>query len=186
MTAGRLREWRGVKPVPGPSGAAITARLRTTPADEAVLDAMAGHLGRLRRTDLARVCRPAPLDPGLDDAGKRQARRDGLNSRKQALTAESSARWANAIIAASDGQYRRSRGAQYRHIAGLRAAIETIEKRLAQPTGDSLTAGERRQRKGKTKGYQTQAERFQKQRRLQSLRAELRRAMPTATKVLCG
>ena len=49
MTAERLREWRGVKPVPGPSGAAITTRLRTTPEDEAVLDAVAGHLGRLRR-----------------------------------------------------------------------------------------------------------------------------------------
>ena len=31
MTAVKLREWRGVKPVPGPSGAAITTRLRTTP-----------------------------------------------------------------------------------------------------------------------------------------------------------
>src|SRR5260370_42691282 len=31
MTAERLREWRGVKPVPGPFGAAITTRLRTSP-----------------------------------------------------------------------------------------------------------------------------------------------------------
>ena len=41
MTAVKLREWRGVKPVPGPSGAAITTRLRITPADESVLDAVA-------------------------------------------------------------------------------------------------------------------------------------------------
>lgn len=120
MTARKLREWRGVKPVPGPSGAAITTRLRTTSADEVVLDVVAGHLGRLRRVDLARVCRPVSADPGLDDAGKRQARRDGLNWRKKELTALSSARWANAIIAANDGQYRLSQDARGRHIAGLR------------------------------------------------------------------
>jgi hypothetical protein len=57
----------------------------------------------------------------------------------------------------------------------LRAAIATIEKRLAQPTADTLTAEERKaRRKAKLpKGYATQAERFQKQRRLQRLRAEL-------------
>jgi IS605 OrfB family transposase len=163
--------------VPGPSGAAITTRLRTTSADEVVLDAVAGHLGRLRRVDLARVCRPVSADPGLDDAGKRQARRDGLNWRKKELTALSSARWANAIIAANDGQYRLSQDAQDRHIAGLRAAIVAIEKRLAQPTSDTLTRGERTARKKRrlSNGYSTQAERFAKQRRLQSLRAELRR-----------
>ena len=179
MTAERLREWRGVKPVPGPSGAAITTRLRTTPEDEAVLDAVAGHLGRLRRADLARVCRPVPLDPSLDDAGKRQARRDRLNFRKQCLTALSSARWANAIISANDDQYRLSRDAQYRHIAGLRAAISAIEKRLSQPASDTLTREERAIRKKNRlpKGYPTQAERFAKQRRLQSLRAELGRVM---------
>ncbi len=179
MTAERLREWRGVRPVPGPSGAAITTRLRTTPEDEAVLDAVAGHLGRLRDADLARVCRPVPLDPSLDDAGRRQARRDGLNSRKQGLTALSSARWASAIISANDDQYRLSRDAQYRHIAGLRAAISAIEKRLSQPASDTLTREERAMRKKDRlpKGYPTQAERFAKQRRLQSLRAELGRVM---------
>ena len=179
MTAARLREWRGVKPVPGPSGAAITTRLRTTPEDEAVLDAVAGHLGRLRRADLAHVCRPVPPAPGLDDAGKRQARRDGLNSRKRGLTTLSSARWANAIIAANDGQYRLSRDAQYRHIIGLRAAISAIEERLSQPTSDTLTGEERvARKKGRLlKGYPTQAERFAKQRRLQSLRAELKRVI---------
>ena len=47
MTAVKLREWRGVKPVPGPSGAAISTRLRTTPGDDSVLDAAAGHLAAL-------------------------------------------------------------------------------------------------------------------------------------------
>ena len=67
--------------------------------DERVLDLVAEHLGRLRRADLAAVSRPEPLDPALDGAARREARRDRLNTRKRALTAESSARWANAIIA---------------------------------------------------------------------------------------
>ena len=107
----------------------------------------------------------------------RRARCDRLNARKKALTAESSARWANAIIAANNDQYRLARHAQHRHIEGLKAGITTIEKRLAEPTIDTLTHEQRRERrKAKlTKGYATQAERFQKQRRLQRLRAELAR-----------
>jgi hypothetical protein len=137
VTAVRLREWRGVKPVASPSGVAITTRLRTTPQDEHVLDLVAEHLGGLRRADLARVCHPVRLDPILGDATKRQARRDRLNARKKALTAESSARWANAIIAGNDAQYRLGRDVKHRHIVGLQAAIATIEKRMAQPTGDT-------------------------------------------------
>jgi IS605 OrfB family transposase len=93
------------------------------------------------------------------------------------LTAESSSRWANTIIGANDDQYRLARDAQYRHIVGLRAAISTIEKRLAQPTAGTLTADERKaHRKSRLpKGYATQSERFHKQRRLQVLVAELDR-----------
>jgi hypothetical protein len=74
MTAEKLREWRGVKPVARPSGAAITTRLQVTPADQAVLDAVVGHLGRLRRADLARLCCPASQAKDTSEAG-RQARR---------------------------------------------------------------------------------------------------------------
>jgi predicted transcriptional regulator len=152
-------------------------RLRTTPEDEVVLDLVAGHLGSLRRTDLAAVTRPQPLDPAIDGAARRQARRDRLNNRKKALTAESSARWANAIIAGNDAQYRLARDAQHRHIIGLQAAIAAIEKRLAQPTGHTLTPEQRRARRRAKlpKGYPSQAERFAKQRRVQRLRAELGR-----------
>jgi IS605 OrfB family transposase len=155
---------------------AITTRLATTPEDELVLDLVAEHLGQLRRADLARVCRPVRSDASLNGT-ERQARRDRLNSRKKALTAESSARWANAIIAGNDGRYRAARDAQYRHISSLQAAISTIETRLAQPTADTLIPNQRNaRRKAKLpKGYATQAERFEKQRRLQRLRAELRR-----------
>jgi IS605 OrfB family transposase len=177
VTAVKLRQWRGVKPVAAPAGVSITTRLWTTNDDEHVLDLVAEHLGGLRRADLARVCRPVPLDPCPGGATKRQARRDRLNTRKKALTAQSSARWANAIIAGNDTQYRLARDAQHRHIVGLRAAIATIDTRLARPTADTLTPEQRAaRRKAKLpKGYATQAERFQKQRRLQRLRAELDR-----------
>lgn len=167
-----------MKPVAGPAGTAITARLRVTPADEAVLDALAGHLGRLRRADLATVSRPEAAGRGLDAAGQRQARRDRLNARKRNLTALSSARWAQTIITTNDAQCSSSRDAQDRHIAELREVIGAIERRLGQPTRDTLTRQDRVARKNARllKGYATQAERFQKQRRLQSLHAELRRA----------
>ena len=177
MTAVRLREWREVKPVAGPSGAAITTRLRVTPTDEAVLNVIARHLGRLRRADLAQAFRSARPDGGTGERGRRQARRDGLNARKRGLTALSSARWANAVIAGNDAQYRSSREAQDRHVTDLRTAIAAIERRLSEPTADTLTRQERaaRRKQRLPKGYPTQAERFQKQRRLQSLRAELAR-----------
>ena len=171
------RQWRGVKPVAAPTGVAISTRLATTPDDERVLDLVAEHLGRLRRADLAAVSHCEPVDAGLDAEQRRQVCRDRLNTRKKALTAQSSARWANAIIAANDDQYRLARDAQYRHIVGLRAAIATIEKRLAAPTADMLTVAERKARR-KTKaakGYACQAERFAKQQRLQHLRGELAR-----------
>jgi hypothetical protein len=152
--------------------------LQTSAHDERVLDLVAEHLGRLRRADLTSACRPQPQAAGLDTDTRRQVRRARLNARKAALTAESSARWANAIIAGNDDQYRLARDAQYRHLAGLRAAIAIIEKRLAAPTGDVLTVAQRKARRGakSPKGYATQAERFAKQRRLQHLRAELARA----------
>ena len=81
VSAEKLREWRGVKPVAGPSGVAITTRLRTPPADELVLDAVADHVGRLRRADLASVCCPEPLAAGLDADGRRRVRRERLNNR---------------------------------------------------------------------------------------------------------
>lgn len=175
MTAAGLRNWRGVKLVAVPAGTAITTRLRVTDADEAVLNATAEHLGQLRRADLATVSRTEPTVPGLDVARQHQAHRDRQNARKRNLTALSSARWANAIIVANDAQFRSSQDAQDRHIAGLCAALAAIERRLAQPTADTLTRQERATRKKARlpRGYPTQAERFQKQRRLQSVRAEL-------------
>jgi hypothetical protein len=99
-------------------------------------------------------CRPGIcLPPGavglsLDDDVNRQARRDALNARKHAITAESSSRWAGTIIRANDDQYRLARESQARHIVSLGAAISSIEKRLGQPTGDMLAREDRKTRKG--------------------------------------
>ncbi|WP_343601715.1 hypothetical protein [Mycobacterium sp.] len=177
MSRRKLRPWRGVKPVASPSGCAITTRLRTTPADEYVLDAVAAHLGRLRRADLAATSQRAPVDPRWDSDQRQQVRRNRLNARKKTLTAVSSARWATAIIAGNDDQCRLARAAQYRHIIGLHAAIATIDKRLAAPTTDTLSAAQRKTRRKTTavKGYASQAERFAKQQRVQHLRGELAR-----------
>lgn len=99
MTDRELRQWRGVKPVAAPSGVAITTRLRTSVDDEWVLGRVAAHVGRLRRADLAATTCREPADPRLSADERRQVRRGRLNARKKALTAQSSSRWANAIIA---------------------------------------------------------------------------------------
>jgi hypothetical protein len=153
-------------------------RLWVTPADETALDAVAAHLGRLRRADLAQTCRSAWSTAGTGET-EWQGRRDTLNARKRDLTALSTARWANTLMAVNDAQYRFSRKAQDRRIVGLHMAIAAIERRLSHPTGDVLSSEERTARKKQKlpRGYPTQDERFQKQRRLQSLRAELRRVV---------
>lgn len=76
VTAVKLRQWRGVKAVAGPSGVVISTRLRTTAEDEYVLDLVAEQLGKLRRADLGVITRPRPVDRSLDGAAKRQVRRD--------------------------------------------------------------------------------------------------------------
>ena len=176
MTARKLRGWHGVKPVASPAGTAIITRLRTTPADDRVLDQVAEHLGRLRRADLAAISRLAPPGGHLDTHGRHQARKDQLNRRKRALTAGSSSRWAGAIYRGNDEQAKLARRNQKRHIASLHAAVTAIKTRLAQPTGDTLIRAQRAGRKQgcQPRGYATQAERYQKQRRLQALLAELR------------
>ena len=57
------RRWRGVKPVAVPAGVSICTRVRTTPEDDRVLDLVAGHLGWLRRCDLAAVSHSQQVDP---------------------------------------------------------------------------------------------------------------------------
>jgi hypothetical protein len=130
-----------------PTGARIRTRLRPSARDEAVVREVGAYLGRLAGQDLSLRCR---IGPGPDQR----------TSRKRALTAACSSRWAGSITRTSNDQRQRA----YRNLqderAALRRAGRMIRARLAVPTGA---------RQGRTRGYASQAERFQKQRRLQVL-----------------
>ncbi|MFD5798465.1 hypothetical protein ACFWIO_34035 [Streptomyces diastatochromogenes] len=138
--------------VAAPSGARIRGRLRLDSADDEVLRLVGEHLGRHQRADLAARVRIGQLR--AQDARRAE--------RKKKLTAVSSSRWAGAMTRASEDQYQLSMRCLYDERAGLSRVIRTIEKRLAVPCG---------QREGKVRGYADQAERCEKQRRLQVLKA---------------
>src|SRR5437868_9752054 len=81
-----------------PTGARVRTRLRLSPQDEAVLRATGSHLGSLAGRDLAARC----TEGRLDAMGRLASRA----RRKQALTAQSSSRWAGAITRTSEDQWR--------------------------------------------------------------------------------
>jgi hypothetical protein len=134
-----------------PTGARIRTRLRPTVADERVLCMVGEHLGRLAGYDLAVRCRL-----GVGD--------DQRTDRKRTLTAAASSRWAGAITRTSNDQWQRAQRNLLDVRVGLRRACRTIRSRLAVPVGG---------RHGRVRGYASQAERFQKQGRLQHLEAQL-------------
>jgi hypothetical protein len=138
-----------------PSGARICARLRVNADDEQVLRAVGQDLGRLAGQDLTRRCR---LRRGLDQRA----------DRKRALTAASSSRWAGAITRTSDDQWARAYANLLDARTGLRRAVKRLRTRLAVPVGQARGRG-----RSRVRGYHSQAERFQKQRRLQQSQARL-------------
>jgi hypothetical protein len=135
--------------VAAPTGARIRTRLRLGAADEQVLRAVGQELGHLAGHDVAIRCR---LGPG----------RDARAERKRALTPASSSRWAGSITRVSNDQWQRGRRNLLDARVGLHRACCRIRVRLAVPVGG---------RHGRVRGYASQAERFQKQRRLQHLEA---------------
>jgi hypothetical protein len=138
-----------------PSGARIRTRLRLSADDEQVLRAVGRHLGRLAGQDLTRRCR---LGRGPDQRA----------DRKRALTAASSSRWAGAITRTSGDQWARAYANLLDARTGLRRAVTRLRARLAVPVGQSRGGG-----RSRVRGYHSQAERFQKQRRLQHLGSRL-------------
>jgi hypothetical protein len=134
-----------------PTGARIRTRLRLSAWDEAVLHAVGEHLGGLASQDLAARCRLGAGD------GQRA-------ERKRALTASSSSRWAGTITRTSNDQWERAFKNLLDARVGLQRAAKKLRARLAVPAGS---------RRGRVRGYASQAERFQKQRRLQHLQARL-------------
>jgi hypothetical protein len=130
--------------------------LRVSAQDEVVLWAAGRHLGSLADRDLAARC--AERRPDATGRAASRARR------KQALTAESSSRWAGAITRTSDDQVRLAAQNLRAEASSLRARIRRIEARLAVPAGGTA---------GRVRGYATGAERHAKMVRLQVLRARL-------------
>ena len=135
-----------------PAGARVRTRLRVPDADAAVLREAGEHLGSLASADLAARC----AEGRLDAEGRAGSRR----VRKQALTAESSSRWAGALTRTSEDAYRLG----YRNLLAERhsllARIKRIETRSAVPAGTRA-------------GYPTRAERHSKTVRVQALRTRL-------------
>jgi hypothetical protein len=134
-----------------PAGARIRTRLRLSACDEAVVRAVGDYLGHLAGDDLAWRCR----------LGREQ---DQRAARKRALTSRASSRWAGAITRTSNDQWQRAMAnLTYRRIA-LRRTSRMIRSRLMVPVG---------RRQAQIRGYASRAQRFDKQRRLQRLEAEL-------------
>ncbi|MFF4824016.1 IS200/IS605 family accessory protein TnpB-related protein [Streptomyces sp. NPDC001312] len=153
---GGLREVAAPFVVPGPSGVAVRSSLKgLTGQDETVLRLVGSLLGSLASRDLKARCAA-----GLDHDGEQWARR------KRALTGQSSSRWAGSITKSTHDQWALARRGQLAHIQGLRAGIETITHRLAQPIGAKGA-------KGAPGGYRSKREWFAKSRRLHVLEDRL-------------
>ncbi|MFJ2730824.1 IS200/IS605 family accessory protein TnpB-related protein [Streptomyces sp. NPDC087317] len=156
---GGLREVAAPFVVPGPSGVAIRSSLKgLTGQDEKVLRLAGSLLGSLASRDLGVRCAA-----GLGHDSEQWARR------KRALTGESSSRWAGSITKATHDQWALARRGQLAHIQGLRAGVETITYRLAQPVGAKGA-------KGAPGGYRSEREWFAKSRRLHVLEDRLEQA----------
>ncbi|MEU9164922.1 hypothetical protein AB0D29_32180 [Streptomyces sp. NPDC048424] len=136
--------------VSAPHGARIRDRLRLSGRDAEVLRIVGEYLGGLARADLADRVR----------IGTVAATQNRRAARKRALTRVSSSRWAGAITRASEDQYQLSLRCLLDERTSLRRAVSKIRQRAGVPCG---------QRVAGVRGYSSQAERAQKQRRLRVL-----------------
>ena len=139
-----------------PAGVRVRTRLLLDPPDAEVLVELGSHLGALAGADVAKRCR----DGALDAKAKAVSRRE----RKRALTPASTARWAGAITRSSEDAWGLAQRNLVADQRALRARIGRIRRRLEVGTA---------QRRGRAHGYASQAERFEKQRRLQVLQHRL-------------
>ena len=133
--------------VAAPAGARVRTRLRVSPEDAAVLEAVGRHLGSLAGRDLAARCAEGRLDAGGGAVSRRV--------RKRALTAESSSRWAGAITRTSEDQWRLADQGLRDQAASLRARVRRIGSRLAAPAGGRagrVRGTRRRQGAGRSSG----------------------------------
>ncbi|MFH9978775.1 IS200/IS605 family accessory protein TnpB-related protein [Streptomyces sp. NPDC017179] len=142
--------------MPGPSGVAVRAGLKgLSGQDETVLRLVGELLGSLASGDLKARCAA-----GLGHDGEQWA------WRKRALTGQSSSRWAGSITKFTHDQWALARRGQLARIQSLRAGIDTVTHRLAQPVGAKGT-------KNTPGGYGSRREWFAKSRRLHVLEDRL-------------
>jgi hypothetical protein len=155
----RLRSVTAPFVVAPPKGARVRTRLMVDDHDAAVLRAIGVHLGSLAGQDLARRC----------NEGKRDARQRARSrrERKRDLTARSSSRWAGAITRTSEDAWQLA----YRNLLAERRSLSSRVNRIRRRLGLATGTG-----RGRTRGYATRAERFEKQRRLQVLEGRLAEA----------
>ncbi len=148
MTCWRLED---LFVVPALSGVCVCRKVHAAGDDDSVLRLVGDFLGSCYRQDLIARCKL-----GLD------LKHAGRTERKRLLTAATSARWAGSITRRVDDQVALAVRCMKALLVRDRTEINRIEKRLRVPVG---------QGQGRVRGYTSGGERFQKQRRLQMLKA---------------
>ncbi len=118
-----------------PAGARIRTRLRVGTTEAQVLLLVGEHLGSLAGLDVAVRCQLGHGD-------------DQRTTRKQALTACSSSRWAGSVTRTSNDQWQRGFMNLLDAQVGLRRAIKAIRARLRVPVGKAVGRG-----RGRVRGY---------------------------------
>jgi len=150
----------------GPSGCRFRTRLHLSDAEAAALSEIGVFLGGCYRRELAgRV--------GLGRMGRDEHKR-WRATRKQALTAVSSSRWAGAITRAVEDQYQLGMRGLAAHVAGMHSAVDVLERRCSlRPGEQQADYGDDSRRGKRRREYATASERFVKTRRLAILRQRL-------------
>ena len=139
--------------VPAPPGVSTSARLEVTEAEHDVLVAVGLLLGQRRCEDWVSLVE------------RRRSGEDfGRQRRREALTAGSTSRWADAVTMSNDRQFRLAMDNLYRERRDKRAALAKVEARLAAPIGG---------RDGRVRGYRSKAEHAAKVQRRDHLQAKL-------------
>ena len=139
-----------------PTGTRTRTRLHVSDQDASVLWQAGTFLGSLAGRDLAVRCAEGRLDPSEQADSKRE--------RKRTMSVQCSSRQAGTITRVSDEQYRMADRNLRKVRDSLRRRVRAIETRVSIPVGE---------KQGRTRGYATPAERYQKLNRLKSLKADL-------------
>jgi hypothetical protein len=145
-----------------PTAVHTRTRLFVTEAEAASLAAVGEFLGGIYRTELSSRLRSGRLT--------RSGHAEWRAERKRELTKVASSRWAGALTRCVEDQYQLGLRGLVAHGAALRASIEVLEKRCALRPGERSIEGGRGR---SVRGYRTDAERFEKSRRLAALRHRL-------------